>query len=320
MGYSFLTCVCYLVPAHSSYQVNANDFFDNLLCQISRFQDIGSFYICGDFNARCGDATDFIEGVDNLPIRTALDFTHNAYSDVFIDFLINVNCCIVNGRNSIQDDFTYVSTRGSSVVDYCLVPYENLFNISNFSVKRASSLATETGAIGQVDPVSKIPDHSFLCWSFGLDFSFTASAKASYTTYKTKYDVRNIPDCFLADENAINALEQTICQLESNSQDQLSIDNAYGEFCNLIKSTMENKLDKKSIKIEHGVSNKKRRIKKAWWNEELSALWNETCFTEKEWLKEKCPMLKKKLKSVFIVKRKEFDRAVRKNKRSFKKT
>ena len=71
---SFLTCVCYLVPAHLSYQVNASDFFDNLLCQISQYQQIGSFYICGDFklkfNARCGDATDFIEGVDNLSIKT----------------------------------------------------------------------------------------------------------------------------------------------------------------------------------------------------------------------------------------------------------
>ena len=140
------------------------------MCQISRFQDIGSFYICGDFNARCADATDFITGVDKLRIRTALAFTHNAYSESLVDFLINVNCCIVNGRNSIQDDFTYVSTRGSSVVHYCLVPYENLSNISNISVKRASSLTTETGAIWQVDPVSKIPDHSFLHWSFGLDF------------------------------------------------------------------------------------------------------------------------------------------------------
>ena len=61
------------------------------------------------------------------------------YSDIFIDFLINVNCCIVNGRNSIQDDFTFVSPRGSSMVDYCLVPYEHLRCISNFSVIRASS-------------------------------------------------------------------------------------------------------------------------------------------------------------------------------------
>ena len=35
---SFLACVCYLVPSNSSYQVNANDFFDSLLFQISQYQ------------------------------------------------------------------------------------------------------------------------------------------------------------------------------------------------------------------------------------------------------------------------------------------
>ena len=120
-------------------------------------------------------------------IRTVLDFTRNAYSDLFIDFLINVNCCIVIGRNSVQDDYTYVSTRGLSVVDYCLVPYENLNDVTNFAVKRATTLATESGAIGQVDPVSKIPDHSLLRWSFCLYFSFKVNAQTPPTTFKTKF-------------------------------------------------------------------------------------------------------------------------------------
>ena len=39
----FLTCVCYLVPVNSSYNVNANDFFDNLLFQVFQYQDIADF-------------------------------------------------------------------------------------------------------------------------------------------------------------------------------------------------------------------------------------------------------------------------------------
>ena len=81
---------------------------------------------------------DFIEGLDQLPERQITDFTLNAYSDLFIDFLINVNCCIVNGRNSIVNDYTFVSTRGCSDVDYCLTAYETLSRISNFKVVRAS--------------------------------------------------------------------------------------------------------------------------------------------------------------------------------------
>ena len=63
---------------------------------------LADFYICGDFNAHYGDMADFTEGVDQLPERQVLDFTLNGYSDLFIDFLINVNCCIVNGRNSTE--------------------------------------------------------------------------------------------------------------------------------------------------------------------------------------------------------------------------
>ena len=69
----FLSCVCYLVPVNSSY--NFNEFFDNLLFQVSQYQDIAEFYICGDFNARYGDMADFIEGVDQLPERQITDLT-----------------------------------------------------------------------------------------------------------------------------------------------------------------------------------------------------------------------------------------------------
>ena len=70
----------------------------------------------------------------------------------------------------------------------------------------------------------------------------------------------------LADDSSKDALRQTIFQLESSIQDQLCIDNAYNEFCNVIKINMEDKLEKKTIKIEHGSSNKKRRLNKPWWN------------------------------------------------------
>ena len=96
---------------------------------------------------------DYIEGVDHLPERQVIDYTLNAYSDLFVDFLINVNCCIVNGRNSTADDYTFVSTRGCSVVDYCLTAYETLSRISNFKVLRASQLVQDSNSLGQVDIV-----------------------------------------------------------------------------------------------------------------------------------------------------------------------
>ena len=56
----------------------------------------------------------------------------------FCEFLLNANCCVLSGRNYYHNDFTYVSTKGSSVVDYCVIPYENLRHYKNFEVMRAS--------------------------------------------------------------------------------------------------------------------------------------------------------------------------------------
>ena len=40
-----------------------------------------------------------------------------------MEFLINTNMCISNGRNHSKNDFTSVSVKGSSGVDCCLVSH-----------------------------------------------------------------------------------------------------------------------------------------------------------------------------------------------------
>ena len=100
-----------------------------------------------------------------------MDFKCNSYGSIFCDFLIDVNCCILNGRNTVQNDFIFVSTRGSSVVDYCIVAYALLNTFSNFSVSRVDSLIEETDIVGMVDLTRSIPDHSLLSWTMTLNFS-----------------------------------------------------------------------------------------------------------------------------------------------------
>ena len=212
----FLSCVCYLVPVNSSYNVNANEFFNNLLIQVSQYQDIAEFYICGDFNARCGDMADFIEGVDQLPERQITDLTLNAYSDLFIDFLINVNCCIVNDRNSIVNDYTFVSTRGCSDVDYCLTAYGTLSRISNFKVVRASQLVHDANILGQVDTSHAIPDHSILQWSFSLNCKSQASAHTVPGYERIKYNTSSIPQTFMLGNFVKDHFFDTVTNLESS--------------------------------------------------------------------------------------------------------
>jgi len=93
---------------------------------IFEYQNDGLVFICGDFNSRCGSLHDYISGVDVLPERNTVDFTVNSYGELFIVFLINTNLCILNGRNSVKNDFRYISVKGCSVVDYCITPYDSL--------------------------------------------------------------------------------------------------------------------------------------------------------------------------------------------------
>ena len=63
----------------------------------------------------------------------------------------------------------------------------------------------------------------------------------------------------------------------------MSMDNLYNEFCDQLEKEMENKLECRIIKMNHGLNNKRRHIRKPWWSEELSTCWNELCVAEKKW-------------------------------------
>ena len=58
--------------------------------------------------------SDYIESVDNLPCRNVVDDTRG---DNFCEFLVNSNCCVLNGRQNISNYFTCISTKGMSIVD-----------------------------------------------------------------------------------------------------------------------------------------------------------------------------------------------------------
>ena len=122
--------------------------------------------VLGDFNARIGDSEDFISGVDFLPPRDVLDFQKNSYCDMFVDFLISTFFCILNGRMSLKNGFTYVSSNGgTSVIDYCLVPYEDLVSVEKFRVHRIRPLTQDVIACENVDHIL-MPDHSILSWTY----------------------------------------------------------------------------------------------------------------------------------------------------------
>ena len=70
------------------------------------YQDKGEFLRLGDYNSRVGDRQDFVEGIDKLCEREIIDTKKNAYSDIFVDFLVSANCVMLHGRDNIKKNTT----------------------------------------------------------------------------------------------------------------------------------------------------------------------------------------------------------------------
>ena len=79
-----------------------------------------------DFNSRCEDMVDFIEGVDCVGECNVLDFDVNKYDHLRIDFFLSSNMRMLNKRNFTCNDFTCITSNGRSVVDYCFTAHEDL--------------------------------------------------------------------------------------------------------------------------------------------------------------------------------------------------
>ncbi|VDH96384.1 Hypothetical predicted protein [Mytilus galloprovincialis] len=314
--FQFNACVCYLPPVDSTRNVDAQDFYDTVLSQIHTYGKTGLFFMCGDLNSRCADMEDFIPGVDDIIERDVIDYVSNAYGEILCDFLINSNCCILNGRNTKRNNYTYVSTRGSSVVDYCIVPYENVCRFTDFEVSTMSELMQNYNLFDSVDQCVSKPDHSLLAWNMCLDkLTKSHDENKSKETEVKKFDFSNIPSSFL--DNRLRDIEDLILQLDMNMVNQDGINKLYGNFVDILKNEMNDCLDYKTVKLQDGQSNKKRRTKKPWWSDQLTVLWNKVCEAEKDMLKCKITSRKREFRSVFIMKRKNFDREAQRAKRHY---
>ena len=137
-GHKFTVCICYLRPEGSSRKCDGEAFYSDLMLKFYDYQNNGDVIICGDFNSRCGDESDYIEGVDSIPPREVIDDKMNPYGQLLIDFLIDCNLCMLNGRTG-ENNFTNINVSGSSVVDYMIVPHEQLERYKEFKVPVNSS-------------------------------------------------------------------------------------------------------------------------------------------------------------------------------------
>ena len=118
-------------------------------------------YIGGDFNARIGSCND-ISSIDSSMLnRDVVDFTKNCYGDIFLEFLKGIKFAVTNGRIAKEyNDFTYISPRGKSVVDYILTNVDDLDKCINCKVTSITSILQSGSLCDSLALNCHAPDHS----------------------------------------------------------------------------------------------------------------------------------------------------------------
>ena len=226
--------------------------------------------------------------------------------------------CMLNGRyDCILNNFTSVSTKGSSVMDYYVVPHESLSRFLNFKVSSTLDLINDTPGLCQIAS-SGIPDHSLLTWNIVADdlgnFKEPETLKSGDSvTFYDRFNLDEIPDAFLLDNDSWQFVNVAIDTLERGRQDQHDIDTVYSKWCDYIKVNMYNSIPYKRHYPSR--SAKKHRPGKPWWNDKLSDMWAKLSQAESSWLKSFCHSEKTRLKSEYVRLRKGFDKEVQRAKR-----
>jgi len=240
-------CVCYLQPEHSCRGNIAQEFYDTLLSQMYLYSNASQTAVCGDFNGRIGDKQDIEDIIDYIPARCCIDTVKNSFGDYFLEFLKDAHLCKLNGRiNSEDDNYTFVSPTGKSVVDYIAVPYTDFKNCSNFEVKLISDIMTDY----DIHPAAgaTIPDHSVLICE--LTISNYLSARTEKTDYSQNhenetrrvYNVSSIPIDIFNNERCARAITTVTQTLENYQNRNDEIDVIYKEFVDLLHDEMDKHL------------------------------------------------------------------------------
>ena len=126
-----------------------------------------------------------------------------------------------------------------------------------------------------------------------------------------------IDSTFLDGEVSGARLGELMDSMRGVDVSQDTINSVYDDFCDHVHSVMDTtKLRKMSVNRHSSLSDKRRQIKKPWWSDELSRLWNALAQCEDIWIKARPvdkPLRKADMKSA----QKRFDRAVQSAKRQY---
>jgi hypothetical protein len=222
---------CYLPPSNSIWGRDNTAFFTTLTSEIFTQIEADSVLFCGDLNSRIGELQESIEQIDNIQKRTPIDKVKNSHGQDFIDFLRDTKMCVLNGRSNVDNDnYTFVSNRGISVVDYMFCPQMELDLYQNFRVHLLNDVITRQGLMSHLDAGTYVSDHSVLeveimCDQheyYGEDYNEILESNV-----RRRYNFNNIPNNFMNNEMWRSALVRLVSRMETEIHDQESLDSVY---------------------------------------------------------------------------------------------
>ena len=323
----FNMCACYLPPESSSRGDSQQEFFTTLLSQIYMYNNGIPYWILGDFNKRIGDRQDVDFNIDpDIPQRVCIDSVFRG-GEMFMDFLKDSRTCVLNGRfDPNNDNYTCITNRGQSVVDYICSPYDYLKYVSDFEVK----LVNETINICGIAPIEqrKQPDHSIIAGRVNLSVFETISrspifSEANNDHYRSftnvtgqcrrKYNVRGtLHEGLLLGNMCREALIRCVDQLIALRATQNELDEIYEEFTNIVHGEMDKYMT--FVDVQPRLKKRSKRRNKPFWNSELQELWNNLCVIERSRRRNKRD---NHLMIQFNNARRQFDKTYRKVERNY---
>ena len=319
--FSFIIFSCYLPPEGSVY-ANATNFFAHILTLLYLHQDTDLMFICGDFNGRIGKHTD-VSNIDDLPSREVIDDKLSGHGESLLEFLNDGKLCVLNGRfDSTEDNYTCISHKGNSVVDYIMTPHDCFFKCTDFKVLCSNELVEKYELQGLISTRCKPPDHSLLTCNFqtmhSLLYSNEHFAESDLRVNDRKrHRFNNVPNDFMNNEMWRATVSEMIDMCIETSNQQAEIDVLYDKFCDVICHEMDTYLKYTTAQKK---TRKKFKNSKPFWNDQLTELWKD--MNSKEHLFRKCKGNKKEKtfrRESFLNSRKIFDKELRKAERSYNK-
>ncbi len=331
--FNVLLIGAYLPPETSVYGDDPDRFFQELVSLIYENTHMDAVFLMGDYNARVGSKKDVIDEIDSVPERIVLDTQSNDHGTSLINFLLQANACIVNGRiNPLRDSYTSVSHRGKAVVDYVLACHDSLEYIKNFEVLGVSELLLKYQLMQHATGL--LSDHSLLSFTImcsnieplvrdiagdesnNTQWGHSAQNAHVGASQPKRFKIHCVPDNFMYTGATVDSCLKIIEELLLNQIDQERLDSLYDQYVETYFDEMSSFFKEVS---NTPVSRKSLRFTpKPYWNEDLSELWKRFHRSEKIFVTtRKDDPAYSRILGDFRDKRRAFDKRLKREKRSY---